>query len=53
MYNIKKIGDRIYVEARYFILHIYIAHPYVGVAGVWSSDSIWVSGAYIGSILVM
>ncbi len=23
MYNIKKIADRIYVEARYFILHIY------------------------------
>ncbi len=30
MYNIKKMGDRIYVEARYFIFHIWMAHPDVG-----------------------
>ncbi len=33
LYNIKKIGDRIYVEARYFILHVYGTFGY-GVAGV-------------------
>ncbi len=52
MYNIKKIGDRIYVEARYFILHIYGTSRH-GVAGVWSSDSLLVSFAYIGYVLVM
>ncbi len=33
MYNIIKIGDRIYVEARYFILHIY-GTSQCGVVGV-------------------